>query len=244
MIPNLERPASKSMEVSEVIYQIMRDNGSNGDKFFRIEEYMRREAHEMWAEYLEKLYEDAEKNPELTDFITSALDLNSFLKFFKTYKIKYVPPVRPGWDEYFLSIAKVVSTRSTCLRANYGAVIVNKDRQIISTGYNGAPAHSISCFDKGDCYRETNNIPSRTRYETCYSVHAEANAIIRSAHSVKNCDIYIDGNVPDRSPCFLCKRMIVNAGIDLVVYRTMDDKEIVKVEASSYIYKTLEELKV
>ena len=84
---------------------------------------------------------------------------------------------RPSWDEYFIEIAKVVSSRSTCLRRRYGAVIV-KDKVIVSTGYNGAPRGSINCVDVNKCKRRELNIPSGERYELCEAVHAEQNAII------------------------------------------------------------------
>jgi dCMP deaminase len=129
--------------------------------------------------------------------------------------------MRPDWDEYFIRIANVVAQRSTCLRSKFGAVIVSPDKQIISTGYNGAPSGVISCCDKKICYRQENNIPSGTRYETCYSVHAEANAIVRSKSNVSGCTLYIGddnnrykGNVP----CFMCRRLMANAGIIYCCY--------------------------
>ena len=87
---------------------------------------------------------------------------------------------RPTWDEYFIEIAKVVSSRSTCIRRRYGAVIV-KDHVIVSTGYNGAPRGSINCIDTNRCKRQELNIPSGERYELCEAVHAEQNAIVNGA---------------------------------------------------------------
>ena len=87
---------------------------------------------------------------------------------------------RPEWDEYFIEIAKVVASRSTCLRRQYGAVLVN-DQIIISTGYNGAPRGETNCIDSNLCYREEMNVPKGERYELCRSVHAEQNAIISAA---------------------------------------------------------------
>lgn len=141
---------------------------------------------------------------------------------------------RPTWEEYFIEIAKVVSSRSTCLRRRYGAVIV-KDNVIISTGYNGAPRGSINCVDTGKCRRKELNVPSGERYELCEAVHAEQNAIINgSPERMKDGTIYIAGYEEDNSaaegkPCLLCKRMIRNAQIQQVVYLSKDGT-IVRVE--------------
>jgi len=141
---------------------------------------------------------------------------------------------RPSWEEYFIEIAKVVSTRSTCLRRRYGAVIV-KDNVIVSTGYNGAPRGSANCVDRGICRRKELNVPAGERYELCEAVHAEQNAIINgSPERMKDGSIYIAGFEEDSSaaegkPCLLCKRMIRNAQISQVVYLSKD-ASIVKVE--------------
>lgn len=131
--------------------------------------------------------------------------------------------LRPGWDEYFITIARAVSARATCLRRRYGAVIT-KDNSIVSTGYNGAPAGMKDCLDVGKCTRKELQIPHGERYELCHSVHAEANAIIRaSADELKDSTIYIAGSDQGASeclsePCMMCKRMILNARIGKVVY--------------------------
>lgn len=131
--------------------------------------------------------------------------------------------MRPDWDEYFLEIAKVVSSRATCMRRRYGAVIV-KDRVIISTGYNGAPRGDNNCIDTGICERKERNVPAGERYELCVAVHAEQNAIVNAPPDrMKNGVIYIAGFEEDNSvanghPCLLCRRMIKNAQIDQVVY--------------------------
>jgi len=129
---------------------------------------------------------------------------------------------RIDWDNYFLEIARVVSKRSTCLRRQYGAVIV-KDKRIISTGYNGSPVGEENCCDKGYCEREEKNIPAGERYELCHAVHAEQNAIINANPiDMYGATIYIVGtNVKDGSeasgkPCLLCSRMIKNAKIAYV----------------------------
>lgn len=122
--------------------------------------------------------------------------------------------MRPTWDEYFMQIVDVVKTRSTCLRRQVGAVIV-RDRHIISTGYNGAPSGLKHCVDVG-CMRENLSIPSGERHELCRGTHAEQNAIIQAALngvSTKGATIYISV-----SPCSLCAKMLINAGIKRVVY--------------------------
>lgn len=129
--------------------------------------------------------------------------------------------LRPDIDEYFLKIAKVVGQRSTCLRHNIGAVLV-KDKQIISTGYNGAPAGLPDCLEIG-CLRDQQKIVSGTMHEVCRAVHAEQNAIIQAAKhgaSTKDTVMYIT-----HSPCVLCAKMIINAGIKKVVcYKYYPDK--------------------
>ncbi len=130
---------------------------------------------------------------------------------------------RPGWDEYFIDIAKAVSSRATCLRRRYGAVIT-KDNIIVSTGYNGAPSGMKDCLEEGKCTRKELQIPHGERYELCHSVHAEANAIIRaSADELKGSTIYVSGADHGAGeclsePCMMCKRMILNSQIKKVVF--------------------------
>lgn len=131
--------------------------------------------------------------------------------------------IRPGWHDYFLDIARSVSRRATCLRRKYGAVIT-RDNNIVSTGYNGAPRGMVDCLEVGKCTRMMLDIPHGQRYELCHSVHAEANAIIRaSMHELDGATIYISGTDEkgkecDSAPCMMCKRMVLNARIALVVY--------------------------
>jgi dCMP deaminase len=116
---------------------------------------------------------------------------------------------RPTWDQYFMSIAKFASTRSTCLRRKVGAVIV-KNKRILSTGYNGAPRGLQHCLEVG-CLREKLNIKSGERHELCRAIHAEQNAVIQAAVSgvsIENADIYCT-----TFPCVLCSKIIINAGI-------------------------------
>ncbi|MDM8533835.1 deaminase [Clostridiaceae bacterium HSG29] len=143
---------------------------------------------------------------------------------------------------YYLDIAETVLERGTCLRRNYGAIIVSND-EIISTGYTGAPRGRKNCIDLGVCYRIENNIPSGERYEMCRSVHAEANAII-SAKRDEMIDsvLYLVGKekntgeyVKNANSCTMCKRLIINAGIDEVVVR--DDKDKYRVIAvADWVY--------
>jgi dCMP deaminase len=130
---------------------------------------------------------------------------------------------RPGWDEYFITIAKAVAARATCLRRKYGAVIT-KDNVIVSTGYNGTPSGMKDCLEVGKCTRKELEIPHGERYELCHSVHAEANAIIRaSVEELKDATIYISGADTGKGecksePCMMCKRLILNAKIKKVVF--------------------------
>ena len=134
---------------------------------------------------------------------------------------------RTDKENYYLDIAETVSRRSTCLRRLYGAIIVRND-EIISTGYNGAPRGRKNCVDLGTCTRDRLNIPRGHRYELCRSVHAEANAIISAAR--RDCigaTLYLAGYdaktgelLSDTTPCSMCRRQIINAGIVRVVART------------------------
>ena len=120
---------------------------------------------------------------------------------------------RPSWDEYFLKIAKLVSERSTCLRRDVGAIIV-KDKKILATGYNGAPAGIAHC-DEAGCIRAELNIPSGQRHELCRGLHAEQNALLQAAlhgNSVKDAILYAT-----IQPCIICVKMIINAGIKEIV---------------------------
>jgi len=123
--------------------------------------------------------------------------------------------VRPDWDEYFMNIADLVATRSTCLRRSVGAVLA-RDRRLLSTGYNGAPSGLRHCLDIG-CFRQQNNIPSGERHELCRGLHAEQNAIIQAAlHgvSLRDARLYCTNH-----PCIICAKMIINAGIASVVIK-------------------------
>ena len=139
---------------------------------------------------------------------------------------------------YYLDIAETVVERGTCLRRNFGAIIVKNDK-IISTGYVGAPRGRKNCCDLGYCMREKLNIPRGERYELCRSVHAEQNAIISaSRRDMIDSTLYLVGiNYKDKTyvenanPCALCKRMIINSGIKEIIIRDTKKKyRIIKVE--------------
>ena len=133
---------------------------------------------------------------------------------------------RMSKDKYYLNIADAVLDRSTCLRRKYGAIIVKND-EILSTGYNGAPRGRVNCSQLGYCNREQLNIPSGQRYELCRSVHAEANAIISAARSeALGATLYMacvepdtGALIPGSTSCSMCRRLIINAGIERVVIR-------------------------
>ncbi len=133
---------------------------------------------------------------------------------------------RVSKHEYYLNIAKTVSERSTCLRRRFGCIIVKND-VIISTGYNGAPRGRKNCSDLEYCQREKMGIPRGERYELCRSIHAEANAIIAAPREqMLGSTLYMcctdpkDGAIqPGTSSCMMCKRMILNAGIETVIIR-------------------------
>lgn len=134
--------------------------------------------------------------------------------------------VRIDKENYYLDIAETVLERSTCLRRQYGAIIVRND-EIVATGYNGAPRGRKNCVDLGYCTRDALNIPSGERYELCRSVHAEANAIISASRSeVMGGTLYLAGRdaktgelLPEATSCSMCRRLIINAGIRRVIVR-------------------------
>jgi len=138
--------------------------------------------------------------------------------------------VRRDKINYYLDIAESVLKGGTCLRRNFGAIIVKND-EIISTGYVGAPRGRANCSDLGYCMREKLNIPKGERYELCRSVHAEANAIISAPRSeMIGADIYLachdaktDELYGEVEPCSMCKRLIINAGISTVFVRTSNE---------------------
>lgn len=150
--------------------------------------------------------------------------------------------VRRDKINYYLDIAETVLNRGTCLRRNFGAIIVKND-EIISTGYTGAPRGRKNCSDLGECMRQKLNIPRGQRYEICRSVHAEANAIISAARrDMMGSTLYLAGRemdtgklVENAAPCAMCKRLIINAGINTVIIRTTPSEYTVVNVASDWV---------
>ncbi|MDP2892498.1 MAG: cytidine/deoxycytidylate deaminase family protein [Bacillota bacterium] len=121
------------------------------------------------------------------------------------------------WDKRFMNLARTIAEWSSCYQENrkVGAVVV-RDKRILTTGYNGAPAGMKSCIEKAECLRKKMGIPSGTRQEICYAIHAEQNAIIQAAKmgvSIQKATLYCT-----HQPCAICAKMIVNSGIERVVY--------------------------
>ena len=148
------------------------------------------------------------------------------------------PMERVSKTNYYLDIAETVSERSTCLRKRYGAIIVKND-VIVATGYNGAPRGRKNCVDLGRCIRQELDIPRGERYELCRSIHAEANAIIAAPREqMLGATLYIsctdpaDGScVEGTCSCAMCKRTIINAGIETVIIRdTKTDYRVISVQ--------------
>lgn len=144
-------------------------------------------------------------------------------------------------DNYYLDLAESVSHRGTCLRRNFGAVIVNND-EIVSTGYTGAPRGRKNCCDIGYCIRNEMKVPRGERYELCRSVHAEANAIISASRSdMLGASLYLVGYdvadcdyVKDACSCSMCKRLIINAGIEYLYVRSTK-KDYKKIAVRSWV---------
>ncbi len=123
---------------------------------------------------------------------------------------------RPSWTDYFMNITELVAKRSTCTRRAVGAVLV-KDKQILATGYNGAPTGVSHCADTG-CLREKMNIPSGERHELCRGVHAEQNAIVQAAFygvSINGATLFCTN-----LPCSICAKMLINSGIKTIYYKS------------------------
>jgi len=122
------------------------------------------------------------------------------------------------WDKRFINLAFEIASWSSCYQDNrkVGAVIV-RDKRILTTGYNGAPAGLESCVDKGECMRRVLNIPSGTKHELCYAIHAEQNAVIQAAKmgvSIDGATLYCT-----HQPCAICSKILINAGIKKIIYK-------------------------
>ncbi|MDD1653356.1 MAG: deaminase [Methanomicrobiales archaeon] len=136
--------------------------------------------------------------------------------------------MRTNRHQYFLDLAHRCAHQGTCLRRNFGAIIVDEFNTIVSTGYTGAPRKQLDCTEIKRCWRLEHQIPSGSHYEKCRSVHAEMNALLQAGKHARNCTLYLAGyeveneKTTDIWPCFLCSKMIVNAGIRTIIMRTGD----------------------
>jgi len=194
---------------------------SSTDKI-SFEEFIANEQREIASKELHK--QNLSKCVEMADFV---IINNGGLEELKARVEEIIKEVnvrehRPLWDEYFIKVAALVAERSTCLRHHVGAIIV-KDKKIITTGYNGAAKGIKDCLERG-CLRDELGIASGTRHEICRAIHAEQNAIIQGAYhgtSIKGGIMYCT-----HTPCIICAKMIVNAGIkEIVSYQDYADKD-------------------
>ena len=134
--------------------------------------------------------------------------------------------MRTNRHQYFLDLALRCAHQGTCLRRNFGAIIVDEYNTIVSTGYTGAPRKQMDCTELARCWRKDHNIPSGSNYERCRSVHAEMNALLQAGKLARGCTLYLAGYDVETEglthiwPCFLCSKMIVNSAIKNVIMRT------------------------
>ena len=168
-------------------------------------------------------------------------EINSVVNKPPTLTPEDLNSARISKERYYLEIARAVSLRGTCLRRNYGAVIVKSDR-IVSTGYNGAPRGRANCCDTLKCVRAEKNVPHGQQYELCRSVHAEQNAVIAAGYELtKGSTLYLagsdreTGNLIDAPDCcMMCKRIVINAGVEKVIFLN-GDGTIRRVDVCSWI---------
>lgn len=201
--------------VPEIRYLRIKDRNREGDPS-TLEEFKKLEAREAnspdpYAQQLDSTAQladvEVENNDTLDELREKMKDLIRKLSALTT---------RPGWDEYFMNIAKVVALRSNCLKRKVAAVIV-RDKRIVSTGYNGTPRGVTNC-NEGGCPRCNSFAKSGSGLEDCYCSHAEENAITQSAYhgvEIKGSTLYTTF-----SPCLLCTKMIINSGISEVIFNT------------------------
>ncbi len=137
--------------------------------------------------------------------------------------------MRTNRNHYFLDLATRCAHQGTCLRRNFGAIIVDEYNTIVSTGYTGAPRKQMDCTELNTCWRKDHNIPSGSHYERCRSVHAEMNALLQAGKNARGCTLYLAGFEVETDeltqiwPCFLCSKMIVNSGVTNVILRISKD---------------------
>jgi dCMP deaminase len=135
-------------------------------------------------------------------------------------------PNRISWDEYFLEIAKTASKRGSCFRGKKVGAVLVKDKQILSTGYNGAPKGVENCLELGKCIRDEKRLASGERLEFCRATHAEANALAQAAFqgvATKGATLYAT-----HFPCVLCTKLLINAGVNEIVYTEEENDELSK----------------
>jgi dCMP deaminase len=218
---------------SKLRYQRAKNRLREKEHIFSYEEFMKSERKELESD--DPNSQQLLKCRELSKYnISNNKNIDDFKREIDKLllKIQLENRHKPDWHNYFLKIAKDVSKRSNCLSANIGSLIV-KDKIVLSTGYVGAPRKTKDCYQRGYCIRRKLNVPSGQRYELCSSVHAEQNAIINSARdgvSILDSTMYIYGERSYQNivkpinafPCFICKKMIINAGIKQVVSSTKD----------------------
>lgn len=150
--------------------------------------------------------------------------------------MKIAQKSRDSWQKHFMDVAKLVALRSTCLRRNVGAVAV-KENHILATGYNGSPSGHAHCLDVG-CIRQAALVPSGERHELCAGVHAEQNIICQAAKfgiKIEGATLYCT-----HLPCSICAKMIVNAGIDKVVFENGYDDQMSRDILKDKLYKLVE----
>jgi dCMP deaminase len=137
--------------------------------------------------------------------------------------------MRTNRHQYFLDLATRCAHQGTCLRRNFGAIIVDEFNTIVSTGYTGAPRKQMDCTELNRCWRKEHNIPSGSNYERCRSVHAEMNALLQAGKLARGCTLYLAGfdvetdEITQIWPCFLCSKMIVNSGVGNVIMKAGKD---------------------
>jgi len=179
-----------------------------------LERFLEEESHELDSD--DPVRQQLNATLLLSDLVVSN---NGTLEDLHRRLDEILPPLmsrfkRPSWDEYFMSIAKVVAMRSNCMKRKVAAIIV-KDKRVISTGYNGTPRGAKNC-NEGGCPRCNSLAESGTALEDCLCCHGEENAITQAAYhgtSLKGATLYTTF-----SPCLLCTKMIINSGIREVVY--------------------------
>lgn len=158
------------------------------------------------------------------------------------------PRDRPDTPEYFMNVARTVATRATCLRRKHGAVLVDTHKCIVATGYNGAPSGEVDCLEIGSCWRQDNSIQSGTRYDKCYAVHAETNALLQAGAKAEGCMLYLyswdcvqEQPFYGQIPCLGCSRRLLNAHVPhlrILVKEEDEQNERIQTVSTHQVYGT------